>query len=199
MMNRLVTTGIAFAMALVMWSNANAGVIKGAVTVKKAKDAQDVVVYIDAVPGKTFPAPKAHVKINQKNMVFIPHVLPVQVGTTVEFLNNDQVLHNVFTPSKAADRFNLGTWGKGEGRSYTFEKEGSAVLLCNVHPEMEGYVVVVPTPYYAVTDADGRFAIEGVPAGTYTLKVWTKGKAHAEPVTVTVPATGVAETAFTLK
>lgn len=185
--------------ALAIWSNANAGVIKGAVAAKKAKYVQDVVVYIDAIPGKTFPAPKAHSKIDQKNMTFIPHVLPVQVGTTVEFLNNDQVLHNVFTPSKAADRFNLGTWGKGETRSYTFEKEGSAVLLCNVHPEMEGYVVVVPTPYYAVTGADGRFTIEGVPAGTYTLKVWTKGKVHAEPVTVTVPATGAAEAAFTLK
>ena len=131
------------------------------------------MVYLAAVPGKTFPAPTEHAKIDQQNLVFTPHVLPVLVGTTVDFLNNDAVLHNVFSPDGCAEKFNLGTWPKGEVRSYTFKKECvAATLLCKVHPEMEAFVVAVPTPYFAVTKPDGSYRIEGVPDGSYTLKVW---------------------------
>jgi hypothetical protein len=107
------------------------------------------------------------------------------------------VLHNVFTPDKCADKFNLGTWPKGEVRGYTFKNVGSAVMLCNVHPEMEAFVVVVPTPYFAKTGPDGKFKIGGVPAGSYTVQIWHE-KLKAQAASVTVPAEGAATVSFAL-
>ena len=169
---------------------AHAGEIKGKVT---GPAGTTTVVYVDAIPGQTFPAPTKHTTMDQKNLKFDPHVLVVLKGTTVDFLNSDTVLHNVFWPSISGNKKltqNLGTWPKGEHKSYTFDIEGVAPLLCNVHPEMAGYVVVVPTPYFAVTDATGNFDIKDVPAGKYTLKTWSeKGKPTTAPVEVT---TGIA-------
>ena len=163
-----------------------AGEIHGKVVCKGVKDCADAVVYVAAIPGKTFAAPKEHAKIDQLNLVFHPHVVPVLVGSTVDFLNSDAVLHNVFSPDACADKFNLGTWPKGETKSYTFQKECVAALLCKVHPEMEAFVVVVPTPYFALAKADGSYAIADVPDGAYTLKVWhPKLKGATQPVTVT--------------
>ena len=135
------------------------------------RDSADAVVYVAAIAGKTFPAPK-HAKMDQMNLVFSPHVLPVLVGTTVDFKNSDAVLHNVFSADACADKFNLGTWPKGESKSFTFKRECAATLLCKVHPEMEAFVVAVPTPYFAVTKADGSYDIADVPDGGYTVKVW---------------------------
>ena len=162
-----------------------AGDLHGKVTCKGVRDSADAVVFVAAVPGKTFAPPKEHTKIDQKNLVFVPHVMPVLVGTSVDYINSDAVLHNVFSPDACCDKFNLGTWPKGEHRSYTFKKECVATLLCKVHPEMEGFVVVVPTPYYAVTKADGSFTIPNVPDGSYTVKVWhPKLKATQKTVAV---------------
>ncbi len=151
---------------------AEAGEISGKVAVAGARHSGDAVVYIDTIPGKTFEPPEEPATIDQKGMVFVPHVLPVLEGTTVDFLNSDPFLHNVFTPDKCAEKFNLGSWPQGETRSYTFNEPCVAVLLCNVHPEMEAFVVAVPTPYFAVTDRSGAYTIPGVPDGTYTVKVW---------------------------
>ncbi len=197
----VLRSGIAVAMlgALVCgFGAAHAGTIKGKITVRGARDARDVVVYIDKAPGE-FKPPKEHAKMDQKNMTFIPHVLPVLAGTTVDFLNSDDVLHNVFTPDKCAEKFNLGTWPKGEVRSYTFQEPGCmAVMLCNVHPEMEAWVVVLQNPYFFKTDKDGTFAIENVPAGKYSLKVWHK-KLKGAPQEVTVPEKGEVTVDFTMK
>ncbi len=163
-----------------------AGDLHGKVTCKGVRDSADAVVSVAAVPGKSFPVPKEHAKVDQANLVFNPHVLPVLVGTTVDFLNSDAVLHNVFTPDACADKFNLGTWPKGQTKSYEFKKECVAALLCKVHPEMEAFVVAVSTPYYAVTKADGSYRIPDVPDGSYTVKVWhPKLKATQKAVTVT--------------
>ena len=151
---------------------AHAGTITGTVTTPKPRDRENVVVYIDRIPGKTFPAPAKHVLMQQQGLTFIPHVLPVLVGTTVDFLNSDDVLHNVFSPDQIAEKFNLGTWPKGEIRSYTFKQPGSAVILCQVHAEMEAYVVVLETPYVAVAGKDGTYTLPDVPEGTYALKAW---------------------------
>jgi plastocyanin len=165
------------------------GVITGKVTAKKAKYLKDTVVYIESVPGKEFAPPEEHALIDQKGLKFIPHVLPLLAGTTVDFRNSDNVMHNVFTPDALADKFNLGSWPQNEIRSHTFtkscEKACEAVMLCNVHPEMEAYVVVLTNPYFAVTDAEGSFTIPDVPAGTYTLKTWNERlKESSHPVTV---------------
>ena len=110
--------------------------------------------------------------VDQKELTFIPHVLVIEVGTTVRFLNNDVVLHNIFTPSRVGDRFNLGTHQKGIEKFLKFDKPGEIVLLCNVHPEMEAYILVVDTPFYSKTDEGGIFTISGVPPGEYTINVW---------------------------
>ncbi len=161
--------------SLLLWGGAaSGGTIKGKVTIPRARSLSDIVIYVDKIPGKVAP-PAKHVVMDQRKLTFVPHVLPVVAGTTVDFLNSDQVLHNVFTPDKCAHKFNLGTWPKGEVRSVKFNEVGcSAVLLCNVHPEMEAYVVVLQNPHFAVTDKSGLFVIPDVPDGKYTLKVWSK-------------------------
>ena len=172
-------------LVLAVASPAAAGDLHGKVVCKGVRDCADAVVYVGASAGKTFPAPKEHAKIDQKNLVFVPHVLPVLVGTTVDFLNSDAVLHNVFTPDACAEKFNLGTWPKGQVKSFAFKKECVAALLCKVHPEMEAFVVAAPTPYFAVTKADGTYQIPDVPDGAYTVKVWhPKLKATQKSVTV---------------
>ena len=149
-----------------------AGDIHGKVAAKGLRDSADAVVYVARIEGKTFPAAAAHAKIDQRSMKFTPHVLAVLEGTTVDFLNSDAVLHNVFSPDACADRVNLGTWPQGQSKSFTFKKECFAALLCRIHPEMEGFVAALPTPYFAVTGADGSYVIKDVPDGDYTVKVW---------------------------
>jgi plastocyanin len=171
------------------------GDIHGTVTAKGVRDSSDAAVYVDTIQGKTFPPPTAHAKIDQKGLQFLPHVLPVVVGTTVDFLNSDSVLHNVFSPDACADRFDLGTWPQGQSKNFKFKKACFAALLCRVHPEMEGFVAAVPTPYFAVTSPNGSYEIKDVPDGTYTVKVWhPKLKAATKSVTVK----GATEVDFTI-
>lgn len=161
-----------------------AGNIEGKVTGMKGHS----VVYVDAITGKTFPAPKEHPVMDQKGLLFVPHIMVVQQGTTVEFLNSDNVQHNVFWSSIGSDKkagHNLGTWPKGEKRSFTFDKPGAVPLLCNVHPEMAGYIIVSPTPYFAETDDNGNYKVKDVPDGSYTLVAWHEGaKNQSKPITV---------------
>ena len=146
------------------------------------------VVYVDTIAGKTFPAPTAKPVIDQKGLMFVPHIVVVQQGTTVEFLNSDKVAHNVFWPSVGGNKkltHNLGTWPTGEKRPFKFDNPGAVPLLCNVHPEMAGYVVVSPTPYFALTDKSGDYKIENVPDGSYTVTAWHEGaKNQSKPVAV---------------
>lgn len=145
------------------------GTITGTVKIKGT--AQPAVVYVEAAPGN-FPAPAAHARVDQQKMAFIPYILPVVVGTTVDFLNHDSVNHNVFSPD--GESYNLGTWAKGDTRSYTFKKAGIYTQLCSIHPEMEGFVVVLQNSYFATTDKAGNFKIADVPNGHYVLKVFSK-------------------------
>ena len=165
-----------------------AGEIKGKVEVHGIRSAQDIAVYVDAIPGKTFTPPANAPVEDQKHMTFVPHVLIVLKGTTVQFLNSDPVGHNVYWPSIDRNKklaHNMGTWPQGQQKSFTFNDLGVAPLLCNVHPEMSGYVVVVSTPYFAVTDKEGNFDIKDVPDGSYTLKTWSEaGKPASQPVSV---------------
>ena len=163
---------------------ANAGTISGKVSGVSGES----VVYIDVIQGKTFPAPSDHPLIDQKGLMFTPHLTVVQVGTTVDFLNSDSVAHNVFWTSVGGNKkltHNLGTWPKGEKRSFKFDNPGAVPLLCNVHPEMAGYIIVSPTPYYATTDKSGAFKIENVPDGSYSVTAWHEGaKSQSKPVSV---------------
>lgn len=160
-----------------------AGDIEGQVSVASARDSANAVVYIDRIPGKSFSAPGSAVKLDQLNLTFVPHVLPVLVGTTVEFPNSDEVRHNVFSPGPA-QKFNLGTYERKTVKYQKFDKPGVVTLLCNVHAEMSAYVVVTETPYFAVTDKAGRFTIKGVPPGTYLLKAWHEK--HPKPTSMEI-------------
>jgi plastocyanin len=164
---------------------ASAGTISGQVSGVAGQS----VVYVDTISGKTFPAPTQHPVIDQKGLVFQPHIIAVQVGTTVDFLNSDSVAHNVFWTSIGGNKklnHNLGTWPKGERKSFKFDTPGAVPILCNVHPEMSAYLVVVPTPYFAVSDQTGTYKIENVPDGSYTVVAWHDGaKNQSKPVAVT--------------
>jgi plastocyanin len=185
---------IVASLALVVAGAGRANDIKGKVSVQGIKSAENIAVYVDAIPDKKFDAPKDHVVIDQRKMAFIPHVVAVQQGTTVDFLNSDPVGHNVYWPSISGNKklsHNLGTWPKGDKKPFLFNDLGVASLLCNVHPEMSGYVVVAPTPYFAVTDKDGNFEIKNVPAGKYTLKTWSE---DGKPTTQAVDLSGASAT-----
>ena len=160
----------------------------GTISGKVSGVAGESAVYVDTIQGKTFPAPTQQPVIDQKGLMFVPHIVVVQQGTTVEFLNSDSVAHNVFWISIGGNKklgHNLGTWPKGEKRPFKFDNPGAVPLLCNVHPEMAGYVVVAPTPYFALTDKSGEYKIENVPDGSYTVTAWHEGaKNQSKPVTV---------------
>src|SRR5215470_2002201 len=195
-LSKLAVKGFAASLVLFLMAGGGlAGEIKGKVSVQGLKSAANIAVYVDAIPDKKFDAPTEKPVMDQTKMTFAPHVMVVQAGTTVEFLNSDPVGHNVYWPSISGNKklsHNLGTWPKGEKKPFQFNDVGVASLLCNVHPEMSGYVVVSPTPYFAVTDKDGNFEIKNVPAGKYTLKTWSEdGKPATQAVDLSSATTTV--------
>jgi len=151
----------------------NAADVSGVVTVGRAA-AAETVVYLESGAAPP-PQTPAHVVMDQKNLTFVPGVLAVRRGTVIEFTNSDDVQHNVFTPAAIAGRFNLGTYNRGEARSVPLDQSGEAVVLCNIHMEMEAHIVVLDGPWFATTDRGGAFRIRDVPAGRYTLRVWRRG------------------------
>ena len=163
-----------------------AGTLAGTVS---APHPDKVVVFVDGVKG-TFPAKNA--VLDQKGKLFIPYVLTVLKGATVSFHNQDDLAHNVM--GVGADEFNLGAFNKGGTREHTFNKVGDVTLLCNVHPEMEGHILVLDSPYFARPDGAGKFEIGDVPAGDYVLKAWYAGKMKKQ--NVKVPAAGTVTVTF---
>ncbi len=154
---------------------AKVAIIKGTITVA-GKPTADVVVSVEGVAPEVFKArvsgatPQRAV-LEQKEMRFIPSVLPVLVGTTVDFPNKDKNWHNIYSKS-AAKKFDLGLYPPGKSRSVTFDKPGVVRVLCNVHPNMEAFIVVKEHPYFAAADQSGNYRLDGVPLGRYRLQVW---------------------------
>ena len=161
--------------------------IAGSVAGKVSGAAAGSVIWVDDPSAKPEVPSKPFV-IDQKGLLFIPHVLVVPVGATVGFLNSDSVAHNVFWTGISGNKklgHNLGTWPKGEKRTFKFDNPGVVPLLCNVHPEMSAYVVVVSSSHYATTDASGEYTIENVPDGAHNVAVWHEGmKQQSKQVTV---------------
>ncbi len=176
----------------------NPGTITGKVKCSRVRHSGDTVIYIEKVGDNKYDAPVEHGIIDQMSLVFIPHVIAVQKGTTVDFPNNDEVRHNVFSPPDCCNQFNLGTYDIGASKPVTFNESCEVPLLCNVHAEMSAYVVVLDNPYFAVTTKDGSFAIKNVPPGTYKLKTWHE-KLRSEEQEVTVEGGKTTEVAFALK
>ncbi len=176
----------------------NAGSITGVVTCQKMRNSADAVVFIEKVGDNKFAPPAEHAVIDQLNLTYVPRVVAMQKGTTVDFPNSDAVRHNVFSPPTAAIQFNLGTYPTGVVKEVLFDVTGETPLLCNVHNEMAGFAVTFENPYFAMTDKDGNYTIEGVPAGKYTVKTWHE-KLKEVSQEVTVEAGKAATANFDLK
>ena len=137
----------------------------------RGKPVKDAVVYFE---GEKKGAPLKNVMIDQRGKRFLPHVTVVTPGTQIEFPNNDSVFHNVYAAFEAST-FDLGEYPRGAVKRRRFDKCGVVALLCNIHSEMGAYIVVVNTPYYAITDSKGRFSVSVVDSGTYTMRGWHEG------------------------
>jgi plastocyanin len=139
------------------------------------------VVYLEGdFPKGAAPAVK---QVVQKELTFIPSLLPVQVGTRVEFPNLDDAYHNIFSFSPAK-RFDLGRYRSDERPvpSQVFDQPGLVTLRCDIHEHMRALILVLATPYFTVTDAQGGFKLTGLPVGRYTLKAWVDSKTTREKV-----------------
>lgn len=155
----------------------------------------DFVVYIDQpVPGGDSTAAAA--VTTQKDASFDPRVLPVAVGTTVRWPNQDDIYHNVFSLSEAK-MFDLGNYKGDEVREVLFDKAGRVDVFCGLHTKMHCIILVVPNPYFAKSDAKGRYTIRQVPAGTYQLKAWHE-RLPPRVLTVVVPEQGDVNVDFVL-
>jgi plastocyanin len=156
------------------------------------------VVYLESAPRRAFEVDEGgHAVMDQRNETFVPHLLAVMTGTTVDFPNSDRFYHNVFSLSKPA-RFDLGRYSAGHSRSIRFDRPGIVRVFCDIHSHMSAFILVFGHPYFAVTDMQGRYHIDNVPPGSYSVVAWNEGNA-SDPRPVTVPDGGAAELDFTLR
>jgi plastocyanin len=161
-------------------------------------DRRRSVVYLDTAPRGAFELREgARAVMDQRDETFVPHVLAVVAGTVVDFKNNDATYHNVFSFTKG-NRFDLGRYGRGRSKSVRFDRPGIVRVFCDIHSHMSAFILVFGHRFFAVTDAEGRYQIDGVPPGTYTLVAWNEGQPR-ESRTVTVPETSGVEADFVLK
>lgn len=167
----------------------------GGAPVVRTVEPVPAVVLVHGAIGAAEP-PAAPPRIAQQDTTFRPPVLIVPVGGTVEFPNEDPFFHNVFSFSRAK-RFDLGRYPEGESKSVVFDEPGVVEVYCEVHKWMRAAVVVVENPFHATVAEDGRFRIDGVPAGRHRLTVWEFDHGQAT-VEVEVPSDGVARVEVTL-
>jgi plastocyanin len=156
------------------------------------------VVYLESAPRGAFETSEGgRAVMDQRNETFVPHVLAITTGTTVDFPNSDKFYHNVFSLSKTRP-FDLGRYAAGNSRPIRFDRAGIVRVFCDIHSHMNAYILVFNHPFFAMTDAEGRYRIENVPPGTYAVIAWNEGtSSEARPITV--PDGGIAELDFTLR
>ena len=197
---------------VVLWpvGRALAGTISGTVKVNGLRSPAGILVYLNRAPAPAVNLSAVRFAMDQRNLTFIPHVLPVPEGATVSFPNNDKVAHNVFSLSRTK-KFNLGSYGPGGSPSVRFDKPGIVEIRCDVHAEMLAYIMVMKNPYFAVTDDQGRFTIPDphylkshgitgipeLPAGRYMLKT-RHPKLKTDLQAIDVPAAGTVNVQLSL-
>ncbi|MEX2273159.1 MAG: carboxypeptidase regulatory-like domain-containing protein [Vicinamibacterales bacterium] len=156
---------------------------------RDAADRRRAIVYLEEAPRGAFEdLAGARARINQVNEQFVPRVLAITTGTTVDFPNSDRIYHNVFSLSKPRT-FDLGRYAAGMSRAVRFDRPGIVRVFCDIHSHMSAWILVFNHPFFATTDADGRFAIPNVPAGSYSLAVWHE-TLPGETRRISVPETG---------
>jgi plastocyanin len=202
---------LAVPVAMALPAVALAGKIKGKVSVKGLRTPADIVVYLSKAPATDVDLSKAKFVMDQQNLAFIPHVLPIPVGSTVLFPNNDKVDHNVFSMSRTK-QFNLGSYKPGESQTVVFDTPGIVEVRCDVHAEMAAYILVMKNPYFGITDKNGNFeipdssylqqvglkSIADLPPGKHSIKTWHE-KLRTDKQSIVVPDAGDAAVQLDLK
>jgi len=156
------------------------------------------VVYLESAPRGAFESVETtHPVMDQRGERFIPHVLAITTGTTVDFPNSDHIYHNVFSLSKTKS-FDLGRYAAGHSMPVRFDRPGIVRVFCDIHSHMNAFILVFSHPFFSLTDSEGRFRIDNIPPGTYTVVAWNEG-VPSEPHSVTVPDGGIAEEDFVLR
>jgi plastocyanin len=150
------------------------------------------VVYLETAPRGAFEqADSPRAVMNQRNETFVPHMLAIMTGTTVEFPNSDRIYHNVFSLSKPAT-FDLGRYAAGRSKAVRFDRPGIVRVFCEIHSHMSAFILVFGHPFFAMTDNDSGYRLVNIPAGTYNVVAWNEG-VSSDPASVTVPSGGTAE------
>jgi len=167
---------------------------------RDAQDRRRSVVYLETAPRGAFDVPSdRHARMDQRNERFIPHVLAITAGTWVDFPNGDRTYHNVFSLSKTKE-FNLGRYAAGHSESVKFDQAGIVRVFCEIHSHMNAFILVFAHRFFAMTDDEGRYRIDGVPPGTYNLLVWNEAIRGDPPRrTITMGETGDVDADFTIR
>ena len=162
-------------------------------------DLRRSVVYLESAPSLAFPdSEPQRATMDQRNETFVPHVLAITVGTTVDFLNSDNTYHNVFS-LRGPRPFDLGRYAAGHSKSVRFDRPGIVRVFCEIHSHMSAFVLVFNHRYFAVTSADGRYQITRVPPGRYTLVAWNEGTIRESRQVVIPEDGGTVESDFSLR
>ncbi len=161
-------------------------------------DRMKSVVYLESAPRGAFDQPDpARAVMDQRNETFVPHVLAITAGTTVDFPNSDRIYHNVFSLSKTKS-FDLGRYAVGRSKAIRFDRPGIVRVFCDIHSHMNAFILVFSHPFYAMTDTEGRYRIDDVPPGAYSVVAWNEGLA-SDPKAVTVADGATTELDFSLR
>ncbi len=156
---------------------------------REIPDMRRAVVYLEKGPADALESREpGRASMNQRNETFLPHVLAIDAGTVVDFPNSDTTYHNVFSLSKIR-KFDLGRYASGKSKSVRFDRPGVVRVFCDIHSHMSAFILVFTHPYYSKAEADGRYRIDNIPPGTYSVVAWHEGETR-DTKTVTIPPQG---------